>query len=326
MSDPSRERRALERAKELDHAHRARFRSFWDGPIGLPLRLRFLRAAARRLFGSPSATNPRRVPRPPLGALAVTVVGHATTMLTTPRARVLTDPLLADRLFGLPRAQRASLHPQDAAEVSLLLLSHAHRDHLHLPSLRRLSRRATVVVPPRCAALVEPLGFAAVIELPPGQEVEHEDLRVTAVAARHAGGRGFPDLAWRGACGYVVRAPGVTAYFAGDTGYFSGFAEIGARFRPDVALLPISGYLPLSLRENHMSPLDALAAFEDLRARLLVPIAHDAFPLGYEPWGEPLRWLAELAAAQGVTGRTRALLPGETCVVRGAVDATLRLG
>src|SRR5438128_2196041 len=83
---------------------------------------------------------------------------------------------------------------------------------------------------------------------------------VRAVPVRRSGGRGFGGVARRGACGYVVRAQGTCVYFAGDTGYFSAFAEIGRRFHPDVALLPISGYEPASFREEHLSPLDALYA------------------------------------------------------------------
>jgi L-ascorbate metabolism protein UlaG (beta-lactamase superfamily) len=110
----------------------------------------------------------------------------------------------------------------------------------------------------------------------------------------------------------------VTAYFAGDTGYFSGFRDIGRRMHPDVALLPIAGYEPPALRATHMSPLDAVAAFEDLGARVLVPIGHGAFPLGYEPIEAPLAWLKEICDERAIADRLAALAPGETCLVRRA--------
>jgi L-ascorbate metabolism protein UlaG (beta-lactamase superfamily) len=116
---------------------------------------------------------------------------------------------------------------------------------------------------------------------------------------RHSGARGFGDYARRGACGYIVRSRDACIYVAGDTGYFSGFAEIGRRFHPDVALLPIAGYEPAVFREEHMSPLDALYAFDDLGARLLVPTSHGSFPLSYEPLEAPLAWLEELARERG---------------------------
>ena len=82
-------------------------------------------------------------------------------------------------------------------------------------------------------------------------------------------------------------------------------------------MLPIAGYEPLALRETHMSPLDAVAAFEDLGAQLLVPIAHGAFPLGYEPLEAPLRVAAPALRRSGaLRPALAALAPGETCLVR----------
>jgi L-ascorbate metabolism protein UlaG (beta-lactamase superfamily) len=247
--------------------------------------------------------------------VSVTWVGHASVLLGTSRTRVLTDPLFTNLLYGLRRARAARVHPDDLAEVSLVLISHAHADHLHVPSLRQLPRGVTLVVPPRCGPLVERLGFARVVSLEPGQDLHLDDVTVTGVAAKHDGA-GLLAGPWRGASGYVVRTPGVTVYFAGDTAYFSGFAELGRRMRPDVALLPIAGYEPASMREGHMSPLDALAAFEDLGAQLLVPIAHGSFQLGYEPLDEPAAWLRQLCAERGLCEKLRLLGHGETCVVR----------
>ncbi len=256
------------------------------------------------------------VPPPPPGALAVTLVGHASVMLTSPGVRVLTDPCFGSWLYGLRRSQGAAIDPGDLASVDVVLISHAHPDHLHLPSLRRLPRRAVAIAPNGCLDLLAPLGFADLIGLEPGASHSHGDVVITAVPARHDGTRGPFDPRWRGALGYFVKSPDVGAYFAGDTAYFSGFRELGARLKPDVALLPITGYLPLRERETHMSPLDALAAFEELGAELLIPIAHDAFPLGYEAPGAPLAWLNELCKTRGSEGRLRALTAGQTCVVR----------
>jgi L-ascorbate metabolism protein UlaG (beta-lactamase superfamily) len=99
-----------------------------------------------------------------------------------------------------------------------------------------------------------------------------------------------------------VLPSGVTLYFAGDTGYFSGFAEIGRRFRPDVALLPISGYEPAGFRDEHLSPLDAVYAFEDLGARALIPVSYGSFPLSYESLDAPLAWLRQIARERGLAG------------------------
>src|ERR1017187_9828602 len=155
------------------------------------------------------------------------------------------------------------------------------------------------------------------VELAPGQSMEHKDLEITAVAARHDGRRGVFDRTWRSAIGYIVKCAQASVYYAGDTAYFSGFEEIGRRLHPDVALLPIAGYEPPSQRADHMSPLDALQAFQDLGAKLLVPVAYGEFPLGYEPLDEPLTWLARLCRERGLGERLVVLRPGETCQVHG---------
>ena len=319
-ADQDWQRRVIERARELDHEHRRRPRKPWQSAAGLALSLQFLRAAARRLLTTPRRAAARSVPHPGPDQIAVTFVGHATAMLTTPLARVITDPYLGDYYMGLRRAEAACLHPGDAADVNVILISHAHRDHLDMESLRQLPRRAAVLVPPRCATLVAGLGFGRVVELAPGQSLGYADLEITAVAARHEAGRGLFDRSWRGAVGYLVRSAGANVYFAGSTAYFSGFEEIGRRLHPDVALLPVAGYLPPALRQENMSPLDAVQAFTDLGAGLLVPMGYGSFPLGYEPLDEPLRWLRQICADRGISGRLAVLGHGETCLVRAGAE------
>jgi L-ascorbate metabolism protein UlaG (beta-lactamase superfamily) len=299
---------ALERIKELDHAHRARLRT---GPA-LTLSLRFLRAAFHHLRGETEEARPMLVSHPPRGVVALTFVGHATVMLTTPKTRLLTDPLLENFLFGLRRAKAPGVAAEDLEDVDLILISHAHHDHLCRKSLRKLSRTAAVVVPPRCRSLVAGLGFAEVVELGPDEVFTSADVEVTAVPVRHSGVRGLGNYRRRGATGFVVRSQGTSVYFAGDTGYFSGFEEIGRRFHPEVALLPIGGYEPAPLRDQHMSPLDAVYAFEDLGSQLFIPITHGSFPLSYEPLSAPLDWLKAICQERNLGDKIAPLDHGET--------------
>jgi L-ascorbate metabolism protein UlaG (beta-lactamase superfamily) len=310
-------RHVIERAKEIDHEHRQRARRPAESGLLRVLSLRLLRTALRRLFSAPKRSIPRRVAEPAPGHVAVTFVGHASVMLTTNRARILVDPYLGDFLSGIRRREAACLAEADAAQVSLILISHAHPDRLHLPTLRQLPRRAVAVVPPKCASLVAGLGFSQLIELAPGRSLNHADVEVTAVAARHDGRRGPFDRTWRSTCGYIVRCAEASVYHAGDSSYFSGFAEIGQRLHPDLALLPIAGYEPPAQRSDHMSPLDVVHAFEDLGAKLLVPIGYASFPVGYEPEEEPLTWLCELCRERGLSDRLLVLRPGQTFQVHG---------
>ena len=240
------------------------------------------------------------------GQLAITFGGHATVLARYHKLAIAFDPMLGRWIGGVRRAVEPGLAPGDFSEVGLVLISHRHADHLHLPTLRRLPRSATIVVPTGAAAAVSALGFARVVELQPGADLELRGIQVIAAATVHGDG----DLA-RG-LSYVIRGDGPSVFACGDSGYFSGFADVGERFAPDIAILPIGGFMPASFRSRHMSPLDALFAFEDLRARLLVPIHHGAFALSYERLGEPARWLAELATARGVRDHVHLMAAGET--------------
>lgn len=252
----------------------------------------------------PVSTEPR--PALAAGQLSVTYGGHATVIARYAGLAIAFDPMLGRWLGGVRRAVDPGVAAADFADVGLILISHRHRDHLHLPSLRLLPRTATVVVPTGVASALSKLGYARVIELAPGADLELRGVQVVAAATAH----GASDLAH--GLSYVLRGPGPSLYLCGDSGYFSGFRDLGERFAPDIAALPIGGFLPASFRARHMSPLDALYAFEDLRSRILIPIHHGAFALSYERLDEPARWLTELAERRGVRDNVLVMAPGQT--------------
>jgi L-ascorbate metabolism protein UlaG (beta-lactamase superfamily) len=252
----------------------------------------------------PAALDP--VPRVDPGELAITFGGHATAIARYHDLAIAFDPMLGRWIGGVRRAVEPGLAPADFADVRLVLISHRHADHLHVPTLRRMPRTATVVVPAGGAGWVSDLGFARVVELSPGSDLQLRGVQVVAAPTSHGDGELARGLS------YVLRGDGPSAYLCGDSGYFSGFAALGELFAPDIALLPIGGFLPASFRSRHMSPLDALYAFEDLRARVLVPIHHGAFALSYEQLDEPARWLVELARERGVRDHVMVMAAGQS--------------
>jgi len=240
------------------------------------------------------------------GQLEIAFGGHATVLARYPSLAIAFDPMLGRWVGGVRREALPGLGASDFRDVGLILISHRHADHLHRPTLRQLPRAATVIVPGGGAAALSGLGFARVVELQPGSDLELRGVQITAAATSHGGSTRARGLS------YLIRGDGPSLYLCGDSGYFSGYADLGERYAPDIAMLPIGGFVPDSFRDRHMSPLDALFAFQDLRSRLLIPIHHSAFALSYEKLGEPVRWLCELATARGVRDKIQILAAGET--------------
>ena len=259
-----------------------------------------------RWFRAPRPAQLEPVPPVAAGELVLTFGGHATVLARYKDLAIAFDPMLGRWIGGVRRAVEPGLAPGDFSDVGLILISHRHADHLHIPTLARMPKTATIVVPPHASAAVASLGFARVVELQPGSDLELRGVQVIAAVTSH----GDHELA-RG-LSYVLRGTGPSAFLCGDSGYFSGFSDVGSRFAPDIACLPIGGFLPTSFRSRHMSPLDALFAFEDLRSRMLVPIHHGAFPLSYERLDEPGRWLVELATERGLREHVQMMTAGQT--------------
>jgi L-ascorbate metabolism protein UlaG (beta-lactamase superfamily) len=250
-----------------------------------------------------SAMTPRTgVTRKPVLAdrreLGVTFIGHSSFFLQIAGKNILVDPNFARWIFVLKRLRRPGLRLRDLPPIDAVLVSHAHFDHLHRPSLRAIARltrrrsgkRPVIVVPRHVRDLVSDLGYGRIVELDWWEELRLGHLEITHVPSRHWGARILRDM-YRGYGGYVLRAGGHSLYHAGDTAYFDGFREIGERLRPELALLPIGAYRPDSYRAMHTSPEDAVQAFVDLGARCMVPMHYGSFRLSHEPVEEPLQRL-----------------------------------
>ena len=196
----------------------------------------------------------------------VEYVGHATVRVDLDGARILTDPLLRNRVAHLRRAVR--FDTRTLRGVDAVLVSHAHYDHLDLPSLERLGRSTPVVVPRGLGGLLRRKRFEQVIEVEEGETLSVGSVEVTAVHAEHEGERG--PLGARGqALGYLI-AGSQRVYFAGDTDRFDEMTSLAGDL--DLALVPIWGWGPTLGRGKHMDPERAAEAVALLRPRIAVPI------------------------------------------------------
>ncbi|CAL9606395.1 putative protein [Streptomyces sp. enrichment culture] len=213
--------------------------------------------------------------------MEITWWGHATCTVVDSDVRVLTDPLFARRLAHL-RRRRGALPPAGAGRAELVLVSHLHADHLHVPSLARLTPGTRLLVPrgaPRSVPSLRRLGHLRIDEVGPGDETRMGDLLVRAVPAAHDGRR-LPVGPHRSpALGYVVEGEART-YFAGDTGLFDTMAkEVGP---VDVALLPVGGWGPF-LGEGHLDAGRAAEALALLGAAHAVPVHYGTYwPIGMD--------------------------------------------
>jgi len=240
----------------------------------------------------------------------LTWLGHATVLLELGGVRLLTDPVLRSRVVHLRR--HAPPAPATGA-LDAVLISHAHRDHLDLPTLRGLDPPPPrIVVPIGVGRVVGDVAGAEVLELATDAALAVGPARVLAVPAVHDGRR-IPVGAPCEAVGFVVEAGGRRVYFAGDTSVFDGMRRLGPL---DVAIVPIWGWGP-SLGPGHMDPAEAVEALELLRPAVAVPVHWGTLlPIGLRRrYGhvlrEPLETFVRLAGERCPDVRLAVLAPCE---------------
>lgn len=297
--------------------------SWWRQQPFLVTKVRQLARLAKESHAQPMKGAPRPVELVDVEDLGVTFIGHSSFLVQIGGQRVLIDPVFAKRLILLRRQRRPGLLVEGLPPIDAVLLTHAHMDHLNLASLRRVvraTRRLTghapeVVVPEGVEDLVTGLGFRQVRRLEWWRNLEMQGLHITMTPCKHWGARMFRDT-HRGYGGYVIKSGGRSIYHSGDTAYFSGFREIGARLKPQIALLPIGAYYPDSYRVVHTSPEEALRGFIEMGAERMVPMHYGTFQLGREPMDEPVQRLLAEAERLGVRQRIKVLAEGETMRLR----------
>ena len=294
-------------------------------------------------FGSKPATWPEAVhvkpavPEPRVEGCRVTMVGHASTLIQIAGLNVLTDPVWSDRVSpvsfaGPKRVTAPGIRFDDLPPIDLVLLSHNHYDHCDLATLKRLHERhrpkvittlGTDTLLARAVAGMDVVAgdwgdtFAVggrVVDTARGEPPETASIAI--VPAQHWSRRGFSDTRMTLWCGFVLKAGGMTVYFAGDSGYGDGaiFRDIGARHGPpDLALIPIGAYAPRwFMKHQHMNPEEAVRVFQDVGAKQAVAIHWGTVQLTDEPRDEPANGLLQSVSERGLDpDRFRALACGE---------------
>ncbi len=265
------------------------------------------RVAGRRRLDTSDFVTPRRdndgaalLSRAP----HVTWIGHASFVFRLGGALVATDPVFAGRMGPRCRLTPPGVLPSHLPPLDIVTVSHAHFDHLDVPSLRTLSRRGApvFVVPKDNAALLRSAGIDDVRELGWWESTEVAGVRITCVPAQHWSMRMPWDRNTRLWGGFVYESPEGVAYHAGDTALAEDvFRAIAERCpRIDWAMLPIGAYDPTwFMASQHMGPEEAGRAWELLGARYLLAMHWGTFKLTDEPIGEPPERVKAWFAAKG---------------------------
>lgn len=211
----------------------------------------------------------------------ITWIGHSTFLIQINGKNILTDPVWARRLSFYKRLSPPGLALKELPPIDYVLISHSHYDHLHLPTIKKLVGNPTFLVPAGLGKWFLRKGFKETVEFHWWGTLETAGLKIAFVPAQHWTRRTLTDTNRSHWGGWVVESTGhPTIYFAGDSGYFQGFKQIGEAYDIDYSLMPIGAYEPeWFMAAQHVTPEEAIQAFVDSKGKQMIPMHYGAFYL-----------------------------------------------
>jgi L-ascorbate metabolism protein UlaG (beta-lactamase superfamily) len=255
----------------------------------------------------------------------ITWVGHSTFFVQYEGMNIITDPIWAERLGFEKRLGPPGIPIHEVPPIDLILISHSHYDHLHIASIRKLYRTGTtLVVPVGLKRKMLRKGFHSCVEMEWWQEILIGRIKLAFVPTQHWTRRTPWDTNTSHWGGYILQSSEpeehkrpLNLYFAGDSGYFPGFKEIGSRYKIHVALMPIGAYEPeWFMTSQHVNPEEAMQAFMDVGAETMIPMHFGTFRLADDTAREALDRMENARLKHGISKeRIRTLGHGETWVV-----------
>ncbi len=235
-------------------------------------------------------------------------LGHSTILMKLDGKLVLTDPVLSERASPVQWAGPKRFHPSpillaDIPEIDVVVISHDHYDHLDKHAVLALAERVKhFVTPLKVGQTMIDWGIDAskITELDWWESVTYEGIELVATPAQHFSGRGLLDKNQTLWASWVINSSNRKLFFSGDSGYFSGFKQIGDKYGPfDIAMVETGAYNEL-WSDIHMMPEHSLQAHLDLRGKVMMPIHNGTFDLSLHDWFEPLERIQALAKEHNV--------------------------
>jgi L-ascorbate metabolism protein UlaG (beta-lactamase superfamily) len=250
---------------------------------------------------------------PPVSGLRVTWMGHSSMLVEIDGVRILLDPVWDERASpskwaGPKRFFAAPLRLEELPSLDVVLLSHDHYDHLGEETIRRLAgldsmRAVRWVTSLGVGALLVRFGVRAeqITELDWMDSVTVNGLKITAVPSRHFSGRKLTNRFETLWSAFVLKGPKHSVYFGADSGWWEGFAEIGATYGPfDLTMMEI-GAFDVMWESIHLGPDGAARAFEAMGGKgLMMPIHWGLFDLALHGWRQPIERMIEVADEKGI--------------------------
>ncbi|RCW47536.1 MBL fold metallo-hydrolase [Paenibacillus prosopidis] len=269
---------------------------------------------------------------------SITWVGHSTFLIQLEGMNIITDPVWSGQMAFQKRLAPPGIPIDDVPPIDVVLISHSHYDHLNINSLRKLAGTKQLLVPAGLSTKLRMKGFTRIKELHWWESTYIQGVKFTFVPSQHWTRRNPWDMNSSHWGGWVMEpsasrsgrvegqsvvepwaerpivSAAPTIYFAGDSGYFQGFKEIGRRFPIDVALMPIGAYEPeWFMGPSHITPEQAIQAFEDTGAKWFVPMHYGAFKLADDTPREALDRLETERCKRCIEDERIIVLPhGET--------------
>ena len=230
----------------------------------------------------------------------VTWIGHSTLLIQIGGFNILTDPIWSERaspvsFIGPKRHVKPGIKFEDLPDIDFVIISHDHYDHLDRKTIEKLGNSTYYLVPLGVGGFLKKLRIDRYSELDWNEKIKINGVDFICTPAQHFSGRGLSDRNESLWCSWIVKIGENSFFFAGDSGYFSGFREIGDNHGPfDVVAVPIGSYEPRwFMGPVHMSPAEAVQAYLDLKGSKFVPVHWGTFELSDEPIDEPPRILMD---------------------------------